>query len=517
MADSCKPTMIANNGVMEHEFHLAEIDTDFGERIEYLKRSGYVLLCLFCREDSATRDLFRLTYIFESQENRRIYEMEYETSGDAISIAEKFPTASLYEREITDGFGILFRGSFDTRRLILHAAYPKDFHPLKKSFCNGPVNVREIVPEEELYKFRRLDGKGVYEVAVGPVHAGIIEPGHFRFSVIGEAIFNLETRLYYLHRGIEKLAEGKKPAECLKIAESISGDESVANAVCFCLAAEKIAGIRPSLRAETLRGIALEMERICSLLSDCAGMLTDVAYPVGASRFMALKEECMRMNRKLFGHRFIRDYITIGGVSGDVGSTDLLLLESFADRIGESVKEAYDSAINSSSVIDRLATTGIIRQSLIRPLNLTGPAARSSGSRRDVRTDYPYGIYNHHTPVVPSHDAGDVLSRFMQKAEEIQASARFIKGITGEMPAGEIKTSGPDIYDDGCAFAMVEGARGQNLHYLEIRDGKIWRYKVRTASFTNWLSIEHAVIGNIVPDFPVINKSLNLSYAGNDL
>lgn len=493
-----------------------ENSDELKNRVFELKESGHILLCLFCRESVNQQGIFELIYIFENTESSEIIELFYESCGNAVSISELFSVASLYEREITDGFGIIFEGAYDTRRLFLHAAYPQDFHPLKKSFVNGPVITRDDVPEESLYRFKKLDGKGVYEIAVGPVHAGVIEPGHFRFSVIGEAIFNLETRMYYLHRGIEKLAEGKNPYECIQIAESVSGDETAANTVCFCLAAEKIAGINISCRAETLRGIALEMERVCSLLSDCAGMLTDVAYPVGSSRFMALKEECMRMNKKLFGNRFIRSYIRIGGVSHDIESTELLILESFIAKIERSVHEAYTDAVNSSSVIDRLATTGIIGHGFVKPLNLTGPVGRASGSRRDVRRDYPYGIYKKYSPEIITYNDGDVLSRFMLKAEEIMASSRIIKKIVKEIPEGDIEKTNTDI-PDGCALAMVEAARGQNLHYLSIKDGLVWRYKIRTASFTNWLSIEHAVIDNIVPDFPVINKSLNLSYAGNDL
>ncbi|MDD4127670.1 MAG: NADH-quinone oxidoreductase subunit C, partial [Methanomicrobium sp.] len=259
MADSLNSIMPANNSKMNYLSQIIKKPEDFIEKIVLLKKSEYVLLCLFCQEDSKLKGFYELIYIFENPESLELYEVRYELDGYGVSVADKFPVANLYEREITDGFGIKFEGAYDTRRLFLHASYPEDFHPLKKSFVNGSVKTRDNVSEESLYKFKKLEGKGVYEVAVGPVHAGVIEPGHFRFSVIGEAIFNLETRLFYLHRGIEKLAEGKKPSECLKIAESVSGDETVANTVCFCLAAEKIAGIKLSLRAETLRGIALEM------------------------------------------------------------------------------------------------------------------------------------------------------------------------------------------------------------------------------------------------------------------
>lgn len=516
MVNSPDKGNIFDNTAVNYEKIVLPNPAGFKERVISLKESGSVLLCLLCLEDPSSKDVFRLVYLFENFDYMQVSEIEYVTDGSAISVSELFPVASLYEREISDGFGVVFEGSYDRRRLFLHESYPDNFHPLRKSFLNGPVKTRDEIPEEDLYEFKRLEGKGVYEVAVGPVHAGIIEPGHFRFSVIGETIFNLETRFYYLHRGIEKLAEGKKPDECLKIAESVSGDEAASNSVCLCLAVERIAGIKPSLRAEALRGIALEMERICSLLSDCAGMLIDVGYPIGASPFMARKEECMRIIKRLFGHRFMRGYMRIGGVSHDIVSTELLVLESFIAGIEEKVKEAYNNAINSSTLIDRLATTGIIEPRFVRPLNLTGPVGRASGSRRDVRTDYPYGIYKSFTPELFSYDAGDVLSRFMIKSEDIMASARFIRKIICEMPEGEINDINHEI-PDGCAFAMVESARGQNLTYLNVYNGRVWRYKVRTASFTNWLSIEHAVMNNIVPDFPVINKSLNLSYSGNDL
>ncbi len=257
MADFAETIQFANKGSTGYESHHVKSDDELAEIIAEMKSSGSVLLCLFCEENLSEQYQFRLVYLFEDPETNVIRKISYETSGRGVSVAKQFPTASLYEREITDGFGILFTGSFDSRRLILHEPYPAGFHPLKKNFYNTQIKVREHIPNEELYRFKKLDGKGVSEIAVGPVHAGVIEPGHFRFSVIGEDIFNLETRFHYLHRGIEKLIEDKKPADCLKITESISGDENVANTVCFCLAAEKIAGIIPPPHADTLRGMRI--------------------------------------------------------------------------------------------------------------------------------------------------------------------------------------------------------------------------------------------------------------------
>ncbi len=229
----------------------------------------------------------------------------------APSVDCVFSSASWYERKIRDLFGIDFPGAFDRRRLVLHECYPEGgFHPMKKSVPNRPFSPVTAIPPEEEYQFMPVEGgKGVYQIPVGPVHAGIIEPGHFRFSAVGETVVNLEVRMFYKHRGgIEKLAEGgKRPDECVAVAEAVSGDESVANALGFALAVERIAGVAVPGRAEYLRTIYAELERIHSHLGSLAGMLVDVAYPpVGASRFTVLREEIFRLNRDLTGSRFMR-------------------------------------------------------------------------------------------------------------------------------------------------------------------------------------------------------------------
>jgi Ni,Fe-hydrogenase III large subunit len=365
------------------------------------------------------------------------------------------------------------------------------------------------------YPFREVRGEGVYQVPVGPVHAGIIEPGHFRFSVIGETIFNLECRMFYKHRGIEKLAEGKAPQDCLRIAEAVSGDESVANATAFCMAVEQISRIPVPERAWYLRTILLELERICSHLGDQAGMLVDVAFPLGANQFSVLREECFREGDRLTGSRFLRGVVCIGGLSRDVSRTQLDELAAFVHQIRKRYKVGLKIVLSTASVIDRFTTTGVIRPALLRPLNITGPAARASGGKVDVRLNHPYGIYDRFAPKSQRLRDGDVLSRFTIKASEIMDSFELIDRLIAAIPKGDVRSEAP--IRDGFTLAMVESARGQNLCWVWIRDGKIERYKVRTASFCNWLAIEHAVQGNIVPDFPVINKSMNLSYAGTDL
>lgn len=361
-----------------------------------------------------------------------------------------------------------------------------------------------------------MGGEGVYQIPVGPVHAGIIEPGHFRFTVVGETIFNLEIRLFYKHRGIEKLAEGKTPGQCVRIAESISGDETVANATAFCMAVEKISGVDVPMRAWQLRTILLEMERIYSHLGDLAGIITDVAYPAGASKFFILREEILRQNQALTGSRFMKNTLKVGGLEMDISDRTLKelygYLEDFSVRHGDAV-----SAVKSvSSVVDRIESTGILQKELVKALNITGPAARAAGITIDTRRHHPYGLYAA-TAVcdMGTGGTGDVLSRFVVKAQEITDSVEICRSLITNLQSGDFAVPVQD--KNGCALSLVESPRGQTLHWVYIRDGLIDRFKVRTASFCNWQAIEHAVLGNIVPDFPLINKSLNLSYAGTDL
>lgn len=490
-------------------------EDDFDKAISFMDERGCFLVSLFCAENFGVRGL-TLFYVFIKKGCPDILVLKRAAPrGQATSIAKIFPSASWYEREVSDGFGVEFEGAFDKRRLFLHDTYPGGFHPLLKSFKNGKVRVKSRVLPSEEYKFKEVSGEGVYQIPVGPVHAGIIEPGHFRFSVIGETIFNLEIRMFYKHRGIEKLAEGKTPHECVAVAESISGDESAANAAAFCTAIEKISGATITDRALRIRTVLLELERIYSHLGDMAGMIIDVAYPVGASPFFMLREEIFRQNEALSGSRFLKGIIVPGGLKKDVPDTALEALENYLEGFRKMFSKAVSDVHASPSVIDRLEGTGIIAKELVRPLNITGPAARASGAYFDTRLEYPYGAYAEFLPKIKVLDNGDVMSRFEVKAAEVLDSADIVRNIILGMPRGEVYAA-PKI-SDGYALSLVEAPRGQSFHWVSVRQGKIDRYKIRTPSFCNWSAIEHAVLGNIVPDFPLINKSLNLSYAGTDL
>ena len=410
-----------------NEFYFSQGEEEFLKTVPVLSQKGFVLISLFCVQDFEGNPDFTLFYVFRLNGFTDVFTFMRHVVAETTSIATIFPSACWYEREIRDGFGIEFTDAFDKRRLFLHEAYPENFHPLLKSFKNGKIQAVEN--PKEAYTFKQVDGEGVYQIPVGPVHAGIIEPGHFRFSVIGEPIFNLEIRLFYKHRGIEKLAEGKSPLECVSLAEAVSGDESAANAAGFCMAVEQICEIKVPERAEYLRAVVLELERIYSLLGDLAGMAVDIGFALVASPFFIMREEVLRQNEKLTGSRFLRGIMVPGGLKKDLSDKSLKGLPVFLKKFSHMFEQAFERAMASSSLIDRFATTGKIKRELISPLNLTGPLARASGSPADIRLDKPYGAYKNFAPKLSVRKKGDVLSRFEVKADEIRASVNLILQI----------------------------------------------------------------------------------------
>jgi formate hydrogenlyase subunit 5 len=506
-------TLKTSEGV-NSEVYVEITEAEFPSTIDALSRNDFELVSLFCAENFL-QEGFVLLYAFEKRGYCEVLVIRCPLNNNqAISIAKVFPSACWYEREVTDGFGVQFQGAFDTRRLFLHETYPENFHPLLKSVKNGEVPNRTLEFKDE-YVFKEVEGEGVYQIPVGPVHAGIIEPGHFRFSVIGETIFNLEVRLFYIHRGLEKFAEGKNPLEVVKVAEAVSGDETAANAFGFCNAVEKICDVNVPKRGQKLRTVLLEMERIYSYLGDLAGMIVDVAYPVGASPFFVLREEIFRLNAELTGSRFLKGVFAIGGLTKDVPEQALrnlaVYLQSFPERL--KIAKALDSTF--FSLVDRFESTGKVKPEILSPLHITGPVARSSGKMTDTRVNHPYGLYGDLGVDGRTLQNGDVLARFELKFAETLDSVGLIQRVFGSLEGGAV--SAPCTVQDGYALSLVESARGQNVHWVYIKKGLVDRYKVRTASFCNWQSMEHAVLGNIVPDFPLINKSMNLSYAGTDL
>jgi len=509
--------MIGPLGAVEgknNELYVSVSAQELQRAIPFLSTTGYELVSLFCAQDFDGLG-FTLFYVFEKAGFKQALVIRTDLGDDeTVSIAKTYPSACWYEREVADGFGIQFHGAYDTRRLFLHETYPQGFHPLLKSFKNSKIRTVES-SEKNQYQFKQMNGEGVCHVAVGPVHAGIIEPGHFRFSVIGETIFNLEVRMFYKHRGLEKLAEGKTPIECVKIAEAVSGDETTANAVAYCIAVEKICDVAVPRRALQLRMLLLELERVYSHLGDLAGMCVDVAYPVGASPFFVLREEIFRQNEALTGSRFQKGTVAVGGLTRDIPADALKSLSAYLADFKSRFNLATHIDSSFFSVVDRFETTGIVKSELLEPLHITGPIARAAGKAVDTRVDHPYDLYAELKPKLITTESSDVLARFYIKSQEVNDSIRLIQMVLSQLDGGLVSV--PWEVKDGYALSIVEAPRGQSIHWLYIKNGKVDRYKIRTASFCNWQAIEHAVLGNIVPDFPLINKSMNLSYAGTDL
>jgi Ni,Fe-hydrogenase III large subunit len=427
-------------------------------------------------------------------------------------------------------FGLVPEGNPDTRPLVLHEQWPSGVHPLRKDFATGT----KVDRVNGSYQFTKVEGEGICEIPVGPVHAGIIEPGHFRFSVLGENIVNLETRLFYTHKGTEKLAEGVTLDQVLLLSERIAGDEAVANSTAYCQALEKIARAEVPRKALATRTACAELERIYNHLGTLAGMSTDVGFANGAARLNILKERMMQLNGQVTGSRLLFGINRVGGVGVDLENKAQAIIKT-TNQVLEDFKRVISMLRNKSSVMDRLRNTGIISRQVAMDLGLVGVAARCAGIDIDTRRDHPYAAYDsvqldlhHDTPqrmmeyeVEMQKRKGDALSRFEVRVEEVLNSASMINQVMTELHDGELVASEVRDRLEPCSHALgcAESHRGQTVHWVMVGSDRdsLLRYKVRTASFVNWPAIEQAVLSDIVPDFPLVNKSLDLSYSGNDL
>ncbi len=431
------------------------------------------------------------------------------------SITPHIHAAKWYEREIRDMFGLIPLGHPDLRRLIRHEHWPKGTHPLKKDFAWDRVLSRQ----QGEYHFRQIEGEGVFEVPVGPIHAGIIEPGHFRFSVAGEPIMQLELRLFWKHRGIEKLFEQQRLTDAVPLAERVSGDTTVGHSLAYCQAVETLLALEVPRRAKYLRSLFLELERLHNHLGDVGAICNDTAYALAHAHCGRMKERLMQLNDRLCGSRFLRDVIRVGGVSRNLTAEQLHEIVAELDAIEPDFAELEHIVSANASLIDRLETTGILRERTAWDHAVVGLVARACGLSQDIRRDRPFAAYDELEVKVATYRYGDVRARMRVRMDEIHESMRLIRKIRIRIPSGPI-TVEPDRMPAAGDWALsaVEGWRGEILYVVVAgENGTIHRCKVRDPSFVNWPAIQWAVLGNIIPDFPLINKSFNLSYAGNDL
>jgi Ni,Fe-hydrogenase III large subunit len=344
----------------------------------------------------------------------------------------------------------------------------------------------------------------------------VIEPGHFRFSVVGETIIDMKSRLYFTHKGTEKLFEGRAPADGVELAERVSGDTTVGHALAFCQALEAGAGTVVPERARWLRLILLEMERLYNHVADFGMIVNDTGYAVAHSHCFRIRERLLRLNRRLTGNRLLRGGIRPGGVGYDLPSD--LDLAAEVDSALRDFEEIAALTLRNTMVMDRLEGTGSLAMAIARDHGVLGYVARASGIDADARRDHPFAAYRDVEVRVPVHDAGDVKARTLVRLEEARESARLVREAVARLPAGARLVPLAPLPAFDPAFGLVEGWRGGILHWVMADEaGRLHRVKITDPSFLNWRPLSHALLRNIVPDFPLCNKSFNQSYSGNDL
>ncbi len=428
------------------------------------------------------------------------------------SLAELFPSAARMQRAVFDLLGIRATGS-DTRGWLRHSGWPEDVFPLRRDFDAATNYPAQPTP----YAFVPVEGDGVHEIAVGPVHAGIIEPGHFRFSVVGEKVLRLEERLGYTHKGVAKLFQGTSQKLGHRLAARISGDSAVAFSWAWCAALEAITRTVCPERALHLRALALEHERLANHLGDLGALGNDAGFAFGLTQFSRMKEDLLRANADLFGARYLLDYILPGGVGGDppeYAVAQLLhLYRELADGV-TSMRNIYDE---HAGIQDRFRETGRLAPDLAEKLGAVGLAARASGIASDLRADHPWPPYDKLAPKVVTQTSGDVAARAQVRLDEIAESLRLCRALLDGLSDGPVRTNVPPAEPNRAGIGLIEGWRGPVAIALETGpEGTIRWCHAHDPSVQNWPLLEYAIIGNIVPDFPLINKSFNLSYSGQD-
>jgi Ni,Fe-hydrogenase III large subunit/Ni,Fe-hydrogenase III component G len=430
------------------------------------------------------------------------------------SLTKKYAPAYRFERQMNSLMGVIAVGHPDQRPWIKHEDWPVDAWPLRKSF-DGSKKLPRVRGE---YRWIQAEGEGVYEIPVGPVHAGIIEPGHFRFQAVGEDILNLEARLGYVHKGIEKRFESLSWNEACRLAGRVSGDTTVAHSLAYSRALEAMAESVVPPRAMWLRALFLERERIANHIGDLGAICNDVAFAILLYQFHRVKEMVLRTNLALFGHRFMMDRVVPGGVSVDISEEGVKTVLSELDWLAGEFERLVVIYDENSSVEDRVRDTGILKSKTARELCTVGFVARASGLNLDCRIQHPFPPYDRISVTIPVLVSGDVHARAWVRVEEVRDSIRIIREILKSLPEGDIVLPCNAPMPDRSGFAAVEGWRGEVLYWVQSGPkGEINRCMVRDPSSVNWLGLEQCIHGNIVPDFPVCNKSFNQSYSGNDL
>ena len=461
---------------------------------------------------------FRVVYAFLGGAGRRVEVVVEVPREDAWlpTLAGLTYQAGRFEREIRDLFGIVPRDHPQPFRLVRHAHWPTGYYPLR-----ADAEPPEAFDADAGFPFVEVGGKGVYEIPVGPVHAGLIEPGHFRFSVVGETIVRMYQRLWFVHRGVEKLFQGRPIADGIALAERISGDTAVGHSLAYAMAVEDALGIVVPERDTLVRALLLECERLYNHLNDMGAIVNDTGFGIGNVHAGRLRETLLRHNAALTGHRLLRGAVRIGGCDLRT-APDLDLIA----RVAAEAAELGSLATGHGMVANRLDGTAILTTGQAEALGVLGYVARGSGLPIDARADQPFVDLGESFRVV-TRDSGDVRARFDVRVDEVAVSAALIRDLAGRIEATDAAPGASDVERgtsekvttaSAAGLGVAEAWRGTLLHRVEVApDGTLSRVKVVDPSFCTWPALGTALADTIVPDFPLANKSFNMSYAGNDL
>lgn len=481
---------------------------------EVLRESGARILTLWGADDRDRDGHFRIYAAYLLPANVMVVEhaIADTTVPTYPSITTLFPAALRMQRAVHDLLGISTEEP-DTRGWLRHGGWPKTLFPLRRDVDGNQQFPIVSAP----YPFVTVEGDGVHEIAVGPIHAGTIEPGHFRFSVVGEKVLRLEERLGYTHKGVAKLFATLPQQGGHRLAARVSGDSAVAFSWAYCAALEAITETAPPSRAIRLRALALEHERLANHLGDLGALGNDAGFAFGLTHFSRLKEDLLRVNTVAFGARYLLDYVIPGGVALDLtADASRMLLNQYAilEHSVTNLRSIYDE---HGGLQDRFREAGRLERSIAEQLGALGLVGRASGIACDLRVDYPWSPYDWLDPKRMVQTGGDVAARVLVRFDEIFESLRLCRSLLVDPPAEAIEAPVPSAEANLLGIGIIEGWRGPATIALETgTDGSIRRCHSHDPSWQNWPLIEYAILGNIVPDFPLINKSFNLSYSGQD-